>query len=154
MSELYNGGVYRGGNLSYYYMNLQYMSLLMRYFSPDQTFTYNSVSNRLKIQDIKFVKCTYGFVVFQAYVRLDPDMADSNTDMVGEVYNDRWVKAYSTALIKKQWGENIDKFSEVAMIGGVKMSGTKLIEKADAEIEKLETELYTRYQHPIQIFMG
>lgn len=44
------------------------------------------------------------YLVIEAYRTLDPD---TYTD----VYNDLWLKRYTTSLIKRQWGQNLSKFA-------------------------------------------
>jgi len=34
-----------------------------------------------------------------------------------EVWDDKWLKQYATALLKQQWGENISKFADVQLLG-------------------------------------
>ena len=79
------------------------------------------------------------YLVIEAYRKLDPD---TYTD----VYNDIWLKRYTTALIKKQWGANLSKFNGVAMIGGVTLNGQQIYSEAMADQEKLETEIRTSFE--------
>ena len=37
-----------------------------------------------------------------------------------------YLKRYATALIKRQWGANLSKFSGVEMLGGVTMNGAEI----------------------------
>jgi len=80
-------------------------------------------------------------VVVRAYKSL-------NSTDVPNVFDDRWVKRYTTALIKRQWGENISKFDGVQLPGGITMNGTKKFEDAVAEIEKLEEDFSNDYELP------
>ena len=45
-----------------------------------------------------------------------------------------------TALIKKQWGQNLSKFEGVQLPGGVTLQGRQILEDANTEIEKLEEQ--------------
>ena len=54
-----------------------------------------------------------------------------------DVWNDRWLKRYATALIKKQWGENLSKYEGIAMPGGVTFNGSRILDEANQEIEQL-----------------
>ena len=73
-------------------------------------------------------------VVVECYTTL-------NTDYYGRVYNDRWLKEYATALIKRTWGSNMSKFDNILLPGGVKMRGADIYKEAVDEIERLESEL-------------
>ena len=50
------------------------------------------------------------------------------------------MKKYVTALIKKQWGQNLSKFEGVQLPGGVTLQGRQILEDANTEIEKLEEQ--------------
>ena len=50
------------------------------------------------------------------------------------------MKKYVTALIKRQWGQNLSKFEGVQLPGGVTLQGRQILEDANTEIEKLEEQ--------------
>ena len=86
-----------------YYLTRQHISLINEIFNPRRTFMFNAVSHKFDPIDA----LTAGnIVVYRAYKALDVDMWE-------DVYNNEWMKKYSTALIKKQWGENTKKFDGV-----------------------------------------
>lgn len=58
----------------------------------------------------------------------------------GGVLNDIWMKKYATALIKKQWGINLTKYSGMQLPGGLTFNADKIYESACKDIEKLEEE--------------
>ena len=62
-------------------------------------------------------------VIEWGYRKLDPD---TYTD----VYNDIWLKRYTTQLIKRQWGVISLNLMEVAMIGGVTLNGQQIYTEA------------------------
>ena len=86
-------------------------------------------------------------VVAEAYANINPDVYN-------KVWNDRWLKEYATALIKRTWGNNLKKFSGLQLPGGVTLNGDKIYEEAVAEIEKLETEMQVEYGAPLEWFMN
>jgi len=53
------------------------------------------------------------------------------------VYDDRWVKSYATAMVKQQWGSNLKKFDGVQMPGGVTLNGQTIYDEAVTEIDGL-----------------
>jgi hypothetical protein len=79
------------------------------------------------------------YLVIDAYRKLDPD---TYTD----VYDDIWLKRYTTALVKKQWGANLSKFNGVAMIGGVTLNGQQIYSEALQDVEKLEAEIRSSFE--------
>jgi len=44
-----------------------------------------------------------------------------------EVWNDRFLKRYATALIKYQWGSNLSKFAGIQLPGGVTLDGVRFM---------------------------
>ena len=70
------------------------------------------------------------------------------------VYNDIYLKRYTTALFKRQWGANLSKFNGVAMLGGVTLNGQQIFQEAQNDIEKLETEIRGTYETPVTYMIG
>ena len=79
-------------------------------------------------------------------------MEDSHCQM--EVYDDMFLKRYATALIKRQWGENLKKFAGVQMPGGVTLNGDQIYQEAVAEIQVIEEEMQVRYELPPTLMVG
>ena len=71
-----------------------------------------------------------------------------------KVYNDRWVKNYFTAKLKKQWGQNLIKFQGVKLPGGVELNGRQIYDDAVGEIEALETKMANEFELPPLDFIG
>ena len=70
------------------------------------------------------------------------------------VWNDRWLKEYATALIKRTWGNNLKKFAGVQLPGGVMLNGQQIFDEAIKEIEDLETEMQTNYELPVDFYLN
>jgi hypothetical protein len=87
------------------------------------------------------------FIIVECYRILDPD---TYTD----VYNDRFLKQYATALIKRQWGENMKKFQGVQLPGGVLLNGQQIFDEAVEELTRLEQEMQSRFELPPDMFVG
>lgn len=73
---------------------------------------------------------------------------------VSGVWNDRFLKQYGTALIKKNWGENLSKFNGVQLPGGVTLNGQIIKEEATIEITKLEEDMQLLNVLPNDFLMG
>jgi len=86
-------------------------------------------------------------VVFEVYRALDPETYT-------EIYNDMFLRRYVTALIKRQWGENMKKFGGMQLPGGVTLNGQVIFDEALAEINELEKEMQTRYELPVDFMVG
>lgn len=87
------------------------------------------------------------YIIVEGYKILDPD---TFTD----VYNDYFLKTYATALIKRQWGNNLKKFEGVQLPGGVTLNGQKIFDEAVEELKELKLEVQNTYQQPIDFFTG
>lgn len=126
----------------------QHLRTLDMLFSGEQPVRFNRHQNRLYIDFQWGTDILAGeYLVIEAYKIIDPN---SYTD----VYNDRWVKMYSTALIKKQWGMNLKKFGGIQLPGGVQLNGQQIYDEADAEIQKLEQEMQNKYELPAEFILG
>lgn len=126
----------------------QHLRTLDMLFSGEQPVRFNRHQNRLYIDFQWGTDILAGeYLVIEAYKIIDPN---SYTD----VYNDRWVKMYSTALIKKQWGMNLKKFGGIQLPGGVQLNGQQIYDEADAEIQKLEQEMQDKYELPAEFILG
>ena len=72
---------------------------------------------------------------------------------VSDVWNDKFLKKYGTALIKYQWGSNLSKFAGIQMPGGVTLDGPRIMQEALEEINKVEEEMYNMIL-PSEIITG
>ena len=86
-------------------------------------------------------------VVAECYAMINPDVYNA-------VWDDRWLKRYATALIKRNWGDNLKKFQGVQLLGGVTLNGDKIYEDAVEEIKQLEQEMESNYGAPLEWFMN
>jgi hypothetical protein len=86
-------------------------------------------------------------VVMESYATINPEYYNY-------VWNDRWLKEYATALIKRSWGNNLKKFSGIQLPGGVMLNGDKIYEEAKTEIDALHAEIGDKYGAPLEMFMN
>jgi len=86
-------------------------------------------------------------VVAECYATLNPEVYN-------QMWNDRWLKEYATALIKRMWGSNLKKFSGITLPGGVMLNGDKIYEESMNEIEKLESEMQVEYGAPLEWYLN
>jgi len=66
-------------------------------------------------------------------------------------YGHSFIKEYSCALVKRQWGQNLGKFDST-LIGGSSVNYQRLIDEAQAEIDRLEEDLINRWSEPLGIY--
>ena len=134
----------------YYYgaLDLLNFAMVKRYLedldyllNPHAQIRFNKKNHKLYL-DIDWQQVGMDeYVILDCYRILDP--ADAP-----KLYNDWWLKKYLTALIKKQWGQNMIKFNGVLLPGGVQLNGRQIYEDGVAEVEKMEQQLKDEYELP------
>lgn len=129
-------------DISYFKLSMSHINLVRQTLTPTRTFTFNKATHQLAIQGSLVPG---NFFVIHGYRVIDPeDFPD--------VYNDEWIKTYTTALIKQQWGSNLKKFSGVQMPGGITLNGQTIYDEATEELAKLLEEFSLRYELPVSMF--
>ncbi len=132
-----------------YFMTKQYLETLDMVLNNGsfQQFRYTQRRDRLYLDiDKDFLQEGQNLLI-EAHRMIDPDDAT-------EMYNDFFVKKYTTSLLKKQWGQNLIKYNNVQLPGGVTLNGRELYTDALAEIEKLESEVLSKYAIPPMDMIG
>ncbi len=130
-----------------FYMAMQHIQFLEQLLVGEQPIRYNRNMNRLHI-DTDWSKLNIGeYVVIEAYQIVDP------TEF-SDVWNDRWLLRYATALMKQQLGTNITRYSGAKLPGGYQFNGDKMYDDACKEIDKLEEEMIVSYSLPVSDMIG
>ena len=145
LNDLYD---FSSESVIHYGMTMRHLDFLDHILVGEKPIRFNQHQNRLYIdmdwsQDVN----VDDFIIIECYRKLDPN---TYTD----IYNDIYLKRYTTALIKRQWGANLSKFEGVQMLGGVTLNGAKLFEEAQADIEKLEEQIQLAYELPPNYMIG
>ena len=70
------------------------------------------------------------------------------------VWNDSFIKPYLTALVKRQWGQNMMKFTGVKLPGGVELNGRQMYDDAQKEIDVLMEKMSNTYELPPMDMIG
>ena len=145
LNDLYD---FSSTSIVHYEMTMRHLDFLDHILVGEKPMRFNHLSNKLFIDmdwgtDIKAGE----YLIMEVYRKLNPD---DNTDM----YDDIYLKRYTTALIKRQWGQNLSKFNGTAMLGGVTLNGPELFSTAIAEQQKLEEEIRLNYEEPAHMQQG
>jgi hypothetical protein len=128
-------------------MAMQHIQFLEQLLVGEQPIRYNRNMNRLYI-DMDWNKVNIGeYIVVEAYMIVDPDV-------YSDVWNDRWLQRYATAMIKQQWGSNLTKYRGVSLPGGMQFNAEVIYMDAVKEIEKLENEMISSYSLPVTDMIG
>ena len=131
-----------------YALTMQHIRTLDMLFSGEQPIRFNRHTDKLYIDMNWDSGLDVGeYVVIEGYIIVDPTA-------YSDVYNDRMLKRLATALIKKQWGNNMKKFNGMQLPGGITMNGQQIYEEADAEIKEIEELIRLTYEEPPQFLVG
>ena len=145
LNDLYD---FSSTSIVHYEMTMRHLDFLDHILVGEKPMRFNQLSNRLFVDMDWGVDITAGeYLIFEVFRKLDPD---TFTD----IYDDIYLKRYATALIKKQWGQNLSKFSGTAMLGGVTLNGPELFSTALTEQQKLEEEIRSNYEEPPHMQQG
>jgi len=145
LNDLYD---FSSTSIVHYEMTMRHLDFLDHILVGEKPMRFNQLSNRLFIDmDWKNDITAGEFLIIEVFRKLDPD---THTD----IYDDIYLKRYATALIKRQWGQNLSKFNGTAMLGGVTLNGPELFSTAIAEQQKLEEEIRSNYEEPAHMQQG
>ena len=124
-----------------YTMTKRYLEDLDHILHPEKQIRFNRRQNRLYL-DVDFSSMQPNdYLIIRCYRVLNPNDYP-------KVYNDPFLKKYFTALLKKQWGQNLIKFAGVKLPGGVELNGRQIYEDALGEIDNLESKMANEYELP------
>lgn len=130
-----------------YVMAMEHLQFMESILIGKVPLRYNRHVNKLYL-DMDWNKINTGsYLIVEAYEIVDPAV-------FADVWDDRWLKEYCTALIKRQWGNNLKKFEGMEMPGGVKFNGQRIYDEAINEIEKLRHEMINSYSLPAADMIG
>lgn len=130
-----------------YVMAMEHLQFMESILIGKVPLRYNRHVNKLYL-DMDWNKINTGsYLIVEAYEIVDPAV-------FADVWDDRWLKEYCTALIKRQWGNNLKKFEGMEMPGGVKFNGQRIYDEAINEIEKLRHEMINSYSLPASDMIG
>lgn len=137
------------GGVQYYDHMKRWLNLVQQTLQGEQSIKFNRHTNRLYIDFNWKDRLNVGdYLLLEGYKTLNPDDYP-------DIWNDMWLKQYATTLIKYQWGENLIKFGEGLKIpGGFSINGERILEEAKTELEKIEEELSTKFELPVNFFVG
>ena len=130
-----------------YAMTKRYLEDLDFILNNDKQIRFNQRQNRLYL-DIDFGDVAVDdYLIIDCYRLIDPN------DFT-RVYNDAFLKKYATALMKRQWGQNLIKFQGVKLPGGVELNGRQIYDDAQKDLEMIKEQMSNTYELPPLDFIG
>ena len=98
-------------------------------------------------QDRLYIDVDWGNVASGDYIIMDCYRILNPSDY-GRVWNDSFLKRYTTALVKRQWGQNLIKFAGVKLPGGVELNGRQIYDDAQKDLEVIREQMSNMYELP------
>jgi len=144
LNDLYDLSRY---DLVPFYMNFMNIRFIEEILVGKQPLRFNRHKNRLHV-DMDWGNIEAGnYMIAEVYRRLDPD---TYTDM----WSERWLQNYATALMKVQWGQNLSKFTGMQLPGGVQFDGATILQQGLDEKNKIEDEVIVGHSLPVMDMIG
>lgn len=139
------------GDLAYYDQMQQALSMIDMKLSGTPQITFDRQYNRVNLQVSKARLEVDDYVIFEVFGIRTPD------DSILEyncLWNNKFLKTYATALIKRQWGTNLTKFDGMTLPGGITVNARQIYEDALQDIEKIMEKFREEEDEGPSFFMG
>ena len=130
-----------------YAMVKSYLEDIDFLLTTDKQVRFNKRQDRLYLDIDWGAQSAGNFMVIDCYRALDPTSFT-------QVYNDSFLKRYLTALIKRQWGQNLSKFRGVKLPGGIELNGGEILQQAEQELSDIKSRMSMEYELPPYDFIG
>ena len=147
--QLFLNDIYYWGSTEIltYAMTKRYLEDIDFALSTEKMIRFNQRSDRLYL-DIDWASMSVDdYIIIDCYRLLDPD---THT----RVWNDSFLKGYVTALIKRQWGQNLIKFQGVKLPGGIELNGRQIYDDAQRDLEVIREQMSNTYELPPYDMIG
>ena len=141
--QLFLNDIYYWGatELLTYAMTKTYLEDINFLLTTQKQIRFNQRQDRLYM-DVDWGNVTEGdYIVMDCYRAMNPND-------YSRVWNDSFLKMYLTALVKRQWGQNLMKFQGVKLPGGVELNGRQIYDDAEKELERIREMMSNSYELP------
>jgi len=112
-------------------------------FSVKTSFEFNSTSKILYLQEKIHTNQ-------EACLFCHEMINDAN----GYLYNNEWIKKYSVASARLQWGINLSKYNGSVLPNGLTLNAEIFLSQAEKEKTEALEELNSTYRKPLGIYIG
>ena len=147
--QLFLNDIYYFGSteLLTYAMTKTYLEDIDYLLTTEKQIRFNQRQDRL------YLDIDWGSVGVNDYLVIDCTRLLDPNDFT-RVYNDSFLKRYLTALIKRQWGQNLIKFQGVKLPGGIELNGRQIYDDAEKDLEIIREQMSNTYELPPLDFIG
>ena len=141
--QLFLNDIYYWGSTEIltYAMTKTYLEDIQFLLTTQKQIRFNQRMDRLYL-DIDWASLTVGdFLIIDCFRALNPND-------YSRVWNDSFLKRYTTALMKRQWGQNLLKFQGVKLPGGVELNGRQIYDDGMKDLEIIREQMSNTYELP------
>lgn len=141
--QLFLNDIYYWGqtDLLSYSMAMSYLETTDFLLNTHKQIRFNQRQDRMYL-DVDWANLRVGeFIIIDCFRQMDGNSFN-------RVWNDPFLKKYLTALMKKQWGQNLIKFQGVKLPGGVELNGRQIYDDGVKELEDIKTQMSSTYELP------
>ena len=141
--QMFLNDIYYWGSteLLTYAMVQTYLSDLDFLLTTEKMIRFNQRQDRL------YLDIDWGSVVVGDWIIIDCFRALNPADYT-RVWNDSFLKPYTVALLKRQWGQNLMKFTGVKLPGGVELNGRQMYDDAEKDLDRIRERMSSTYELP------
>ena len=141
--QMFLNDIYYWGSteLLTYAMTKTYLEDINFLLTTEKQIRFNKRMDRL------YLDIDWGSVSKDDYLVIDC-FRQLNPNDYGRVWNDSFLKKYTTALLKRQWGQNLLKFQGVKLPGGVELNGRQIYDDAEKDLEIIREQMSNTYELP------
>lgn len=134
-------------SLQHYYMTMQHIEFMQEILVGKPLIRYNKHVNKLFIDVDQKSWAVGNYIIIEAYDVIEPDSYP-------DVWGDRWLQNYAAVLVKENWGNNLTKFTQMQLVGGVQFNGEQILAEAREERQRLEEDAVQNLQPLTYNFIG
>ena len=124
-----------------YAMTQTYLSDIDFLLTTDKQIRFNQRQDRL------YLDIDWGAVNKDEWIVLECFRLMNPNDY-SRVWNDSFLKRYTTALLKRQWGQNLLKFQGVKLPGGIELNGRQIYDDGEKDLDRIREMMSSTYEEP------
>lgn len=143
--DILKGGFTQGSLLSIEAFNQWSASIDVK-LGIKTDFEYNTATKNFYLWEKPRYASVLALITYQS---IDPLSEEDKN-----IFDHKWIKAYSTEMSRRQWAYNLMKYDGSALPAGLTMNVQGILAEAKENIERLELDLNEMYQLPADFFTG
>lgn len=124
----------------------EYLGAIRHLTTPEIRCRFNYNSGKLYL-DQRIEQMLDCYIIIRCTKWVDPNE-------FARMWNSRFIKDLTTIKLKKQWGQNISKYSGVTLAGGIKFNADQIINTADKELDEFMSKMTSEWTLPATMLIG